>query len=101
VPGYGDLRPEPLAHTAAEFVAALRQFRIWSGEPSFRTMASRSSRPASTLAAALNADTLPPMETMIAVIIGCNGSIEDQREYTTAWRQIRLVRPNGGVPQAV
>jgi hypothetical protein len=93
VPGYGDLRPEPLAaHTAAEFVAALRQFRIWSGEPSFRTMASRSRRPASTLAAALNADALPPMETMIAIITGCNGSIEDQREYTTAWRQIRLGR---------
>jgi hypothetical protein len=95
VPGYSDLRPEPLAaHTAAEFVAALRQFRIWSGEPSFRTMASRSNRPASTLAAALNADALPPMETMIAIITGCNGSIEDQREYTTAWRQIRLSRAN-------
>jgi hypothetical protein len=94
VAGYGpDLLPDPLeARTASEFIGMLREFRIWAGEPSFRLMAMRTDKPASTLAAALNGSALPPMDTVTAIISGCNGSIEDQRRFMTAWRRIRLGR---------
>jgi hypothetical protein len=32
------------------------------------------------------------MDTVTAIISGCNGSIEDQRRFMTAWRRIRLGR---------
>ena len=39
-----DLRPDPLrARTAADFMAALRCYRAWAGDPSYRKMASRAS----------------------------------------------------------
>jgi hypothetical protein len=102
VAGYGpDLLPDPLeAQTVAEFIGMLREFRIWAGEPSFRLMSMRTDKPASTLAAALNGSVLPSMDTVTAIISGCNGSIDDQRRFMTAWRRIRLgrvdTRPRAG-----
>lgn len=94
VAGYDDLRPDPLrARSASQYMAALRQFRIWSGEPSLRTMSARSGKPASTLSAALNGTALPPLDTVTAIITACNGGTEDRRQFITAWRQIRLARP--------
>jgi len=91
VAGYDDLRPNPLrARNAAELLATLRQYRLWSGEPSFRTMASRSGKPPSTLAAALSGTVLPSLETVSAIVIGCNGDTEERRQFSTAWRKIRL-----------
>jgi hypothetical protein len=57
-----DLCPDPLiAQTPAELVDALRRFRVWAGEPSFRQMAanSRQRAAASTLCAALSSKALP------------------------------------------
>jgi hypothetical protein len=34
--------------------------------------------------------SLPSMDTVTAVITGCNGSVGDRRRYLTAWRRIRL-----------
>jgi hypothetical protein len=88
-----DLRPDPLqAKTPADLVRALRQYRLWAGEPPLRTIARRAGigTGASTICAALNAKTLPRLETVIAIITGCGGSEEDQRRFTTAWRAIRL-----------
>lgn len=88
-----DLRPDPLqAKTPADLVRALRQYRLWAGEPSLRTIArlAGTGTGASTICTALNAETLPRLETVTAIIAGCGGSGEDQRRFATAWRAIRL-----------
>jgi hypothetical protein len=91
--GY-DLRPDPLnARTPAEFTAALRQFRIWAGEPSLQKMSSRTSDPhvaTSTLCSALRGDILPTYSVVTAVITACGGSEDDQRRFATAWRKLRF-----------
>jgi len=98
--GY-DLCPDPLiAQTPAELVDALRRYRLWAGEPSFRRMAasSRQRAAASTLCAALSGETLPTLDVVLGVVIGCGGSEDDQCRFATAWRRIRLgergSRPN-------
>lgn len=89
-PGF-DLRPDPLqAKNPAEFVRALRQYRLWAGEPPLRSMARRSGVGASTICAALNATTLPRLELVIAIVAGCGAGEEEQRRFATAWRAIRL-----------
>jgi hypothetical protein len=88
-----DLKPDPTeAQTPAELVRAMRQYRLWAGEPPLRTIARRAGTGigASTICAALNAKTLPRPETVIAIIAGCGGSEDDQRRFITAWRAIRL-----------
>lgn len=88
-----DLRPDPVrARTAADLIAALRGYRAWAGDPSYRKMASRASyaSAASTICAALNSDTLPRLELVLAVVTGCGGDEEDQQRFATAWRAIRL-----------
>src|SRR2546429_590574 len=68
-----DLKPNPLtAATPPEFVAALRQYRAWSGNPSFRTMAQRAEQLAaySTMHAAMSAEALPRLEVVKAIVIG-------------------------------
>jgi hypothetical protein len=77
-------------------VRAIRQYRIWAGEPPLRTMARRADTGigASTICAALNAKTLPRPEIVIAIIAGCGGSEGDQRRFITAWRAIRLTQHN-------
>ena len=102
-PGF-DLKPDPLAaQTRAELVAALRTYRVWSGEPSFRAMASRARQEASTssMCTALKRDDLPPMRVVMAIIIGCGGSKEDQELYATAWRRLKLGIPDTRSPLRV
>jgi hypothetical protein len=87
-----DLRPDPLAaRTPAELMAALRRYREWAGQPSFREVASRCGQRivASTLCTALKRDDLPPMRVVLAVVAGCGGGEQDQQRYATAWRQIK------------
>jgi rubredoxin len=89
--GY-DLKPDPLAaRTAAELVVALRVYRIWAGEPSFRDMASQARQAVafSTMCTALKSDELPPLKVVVAIVAGCNGSTEDQQRFATAWRLIK------------
>jgi hypothetical protein len=86
-----DLKPDPLsAATPAQFVAALREYRAWSGNPSWRKMAERAGQAVvhSTMHAAMNGDALPKLDVVRAIIVGCNGSQDDMRAFVTAWRQI-------------
>jgi hypothetical protein len=92
VDGY-DLRPNPLtAQTPAAFMAALRKFRTWAGDPPFRIMSSRSDPhlSAATLCTALSRDVLPTLAVVQGVITSCGGDEDDQRRFTTAWRWLRL-----------
>jgi hypothetical protein len=96
-PGH-DLCPDPLtARTAAELTAALRRYRIWAGEPSYREMARLCGGKigASTLNTALRSDELPALPVVLAVITACGGSEEDQRGFATAWRELRLAQEDG------
>lgn len=87
-----DLCPDPLrATTAFELVGALRRYRIWAGEPSFREMAAANERvSASTLCSALGRDVLPSLDVVSAIVIGCGGSDQDLQRFAAAWRRIRL-----------
>jgi hypothetical protein len=88
-----DLKPDPLAaRTPAELVDALRSYRVWAGEPSFRDMANQAGQvvAASTLCTALKNDGLPPLKVVVAIVTGCGGSTEDQERFATAWRRLRL-----------
>jgi hypothetical protein len=85
------LRPDPLtARTAADLVACLRQYRAWAGNPSLRKIAAKSRRSigASTLCNLLRGDTLPSLESVLAVITGCGGNETDRQRFATAWRRI-------------
>lgn len=87
-----DLKPDPLtALTPADLMAALRQYREWAGEPSYRAMAGQAGRAvaASTLCTALGSDELPRLNVVTAIVAGCGGSEEDQQRYATAWRQVK------------
>jgi hypothetical protein len=96
-----DLKPNPLtAATAGEFIQALREYKAWSGDPSWRTMAKRAGQRVvhSTMYAAMNGDSLPKFEVVTAIITGCGGGEDDLRAFATAWRRIesgrgRLPRP--------
>jgi len=93
-----DLCPDPVgARTPAEFMAALRRYRIWAGEPSFREMARLCRRKigASTLCTALGSDKMPRLPVVLAVITGCGGSEEDQKQFATAWRELRFAQESG------
>jgi hypothetical protein len=86
-----DLKPDPLtATTPAEFLTALRQYRAWSGDPSWRKMAAHAGQAVvhSTMHAAMNGDTLPRFEVVKAIIIGCGGGEDDLRAFVAAWRRI-------------
>lgn len=92
--GY-DLRPDPLtARTPAEFMQLLRDFRVWSGEPSYRTMARDCGRTygASTLCTALNQNCLPSQQMLKAIITACGGDGETLRAWVTAWRRLVLTQ---------
>jgi hypothetical protein len=95
-----DLRPDPgAACTAAELMSCLRQFRTWSGNPSYRDMAAgagqRSS--ASAMHAVLGGGDLPDRFAAIdAIVEGCGGSEEDRQRFATAWRRLALGPASGG-----
>jgi RNA polymerase sigma factor (sigma-70 family) len=87
----GKSAPDPLrAQTAAEFMGALRKYRIWAGNPSYREIA-RAARPpvaASTIAAALSGTRLPTLRMVTALVTGCRGGKDDLDAFTTAWRHV-------------
>jgi len=95
MPGF-DLCPDPAAAlTPADLTGALRRYRVWAGEPSYRVMAARTRHvcAASTLHAALNSQQLPPLATVQAIVTACGGTPEHYQAFTTAWRRIRLASP--------
>jgi hypothetical protein len=91
VGGY-DLKPDPAtATTAAQFIRALWDYKVWSGDPSWRKMAARAGQTVvhSTMHAAMHGETLPKLDVVKAVINGCGGSEDDLRAFVTAWRRIQ------------
>ncbi len=98
-----DLKPDPLtATTPAEFIKALWQYKAWSGDPSWRTMAKRAGQAVvhSTMYAAMNGDTLPKFDVVKAIIIGCGGGEDDLRSFASAWRRIAPGRPQSPAANA-
>ncbi|NUO57033.1 MAG: helix-turn-helix domain-containing protein [Hamadaea sp.] len=95
--------PEPgidpaSATTAAEFVELLRRVRL-SSELSYRQIAQRArahgvALPISTLATALNRDTMPRPEVVTAMLLACGCSREELARWLAARRQIILGAPS-------
>jgi hypothetical protein len=88
-----DLRPDPLeADTPAGFTAALREYRIWAGRPSFRELARRTggTPAASTICTMLRSEELPAFDCMVAFVSACGATEEDCQRFATAWRRISL-----------
>jgi hypothetical protein len=94
VPGC-DLRPDPSrARSATELIEALRHFRTWAGNPSYRDMARacRGRPAASTMCRVLGRGELPArFEVIDAIVAACGGDEDDRERFATAWR--RLVMP--------
>ncbi|MGW9351723.1 hypothetical protein [Nocardiopsis flavescens] len=91
-PGH-DLAPDPLAaRTAADLMELLREFRIWCGEPSYRQMSARceGAYSPSSFCMAINKQTLPTQQMLIALVIVCSGKEAAIRPWLTAWRRIKL-----------
>jgi hypothetical protein len=90
-----NLCPDPLsAATAAELMEALRLFRVWAGEPSFREMARACGNAVgiSTMCTVLNGTELPTLRIMLAIVSACGASDEHQRAFATAWRKVRMAQ---------
>ena len=86
-----DRKPDPAtARTPADYVELLRQYRAWSGDVPWRTIAARAKqkRVHSTIYNAMRRDDLPTLEVVKAVVIGCGGGQDDLRAFTSAWRRI-------------
>ncbi|ADH69869.1 hypothetical protein [Nocardiopsis dassonvillei] len=99
--GEYDERPDPLQTSSAEeFLEALREYRIWAGEPSFRKMSDncRHKIAYSTLNTALNGGRLPKLHIVEAFIEGCGGDRDDVRRWATAWRKLR--KREGAIPSS-
>jgi hypothetical protein len=97
------LQPDPAtASTPADFMALLRQFKKWSGNPGYRQIASGSGQryTASALQAALNRDSLPKKQEIVdAVVQGCGGTEDARRAWASAWRRL-FMQPASDVPLA-
>ena len=94
-----DLCPDPgTARTPEEFMDALRGFRAWAGQPSFRAMERQCARrfAASTMCTALRADVLPSLDIVHAIVTGCGGSPRHVHAFATACHRLSL--PGHGLP---
>jgi hypothetical protein len=92
-----DLKPNPnTATTPAEFNGTLRQYKAWCGDPSWRAIARKAAKKTgivvihSTIWNAVNSASLPKMEVVKAIVIGCDGSEDDLNSFVAAWRRIAL-----------
>jgi hypothetical protein len=94
VTGY-DYKPDPLtATTPRQFIGALWGYKTWSGDPSWRKMATQAGQRVvhSTMHAAMHGDVLPKLDVVKAIIIGCGGNEDDLRLFVTAWRRLESAR---------
>jgi hypothetical protein len=93
-----DRKPDPAAAcTATDFVAVLRQYRAWSGDLPWRTIAAQAKqeRVHSTIYNAMRRDDLPTLEVVKAVVIGCGGGQDDLLAFTAAWQRISSATVGG------
>jgi hypothetical protein len=89
-----DQRPDPLlAHTPERFVATMRAYHAWAGNPSLRQMERRCAKQISysTFRTMLGGDSIPAklssVETFVRVL---GGTAEDLQRWATAWRRIAM-----------
>ncbi len=89
-----DQRPDPLlTRTPAKFVAAMRAYHAWAGNPSLREMERRCAKQISysTFRTMLHSDSIPAklssVETFVRVL---GGTTEDLQRWASAWRQIAM-----------
>ncbi|HUD36270.1 MAG TPA: hypothetical protein VMR14_05190 [Streptosporangiaceae bacterium] len=95
-----DLKPDPAAcRTLADFIAALWQFKAWSGDPSWRKMAARAGQRVvhSTMHTAMRGTTMPKLHVVKAIVIGCGGTEDDLNAFTSAWC---LINSAAATPQS-
>jgi hypothetical protein len=100
VPGFS-LCPNPEdAETPAQFMDALRMYRIWAGKPSYRVMQRQCNNrfAASTIYTALRGDDLPSLDMVQAIIIACGGPDEHRHGFVQAWRRLKMAEQAVGQP---
>lgn len=88
-----DHRPDPLqATTEQEFVATMRAYRVWAGEPSLRAMEERCGKKISysTFRNMLNATTVPKLPSLQIFVEVLGGTAKDIQRWTTAWRRFAM-----------
>ena len=86
-------RPDPLLiKTPAKFVAAMRAYHAWAGNPSYREMERRCAKQISfsTFRNLLNRNVLPKLSSLEVFVKVLGGSPEDLQAWATAWRQITM-----------
>lgn len=89
--------PSPLlVDSAEEFVAALREVRLWVGMPSLRTLENLSSGRLrrATVADMLSKAKLPKYELMMAFLETCG--VEDRETWAVIWRRLRALEDARG-----
>jgi hypothetical protein len=89
-PGY-NLKPDlDAVRTFADLTAALRDFRVWAGEPSYRQMAHACGQLLSSTAIyrALHSDRPITATAVQAAIRGCGGTEDDEARFVRAWMQV-------------
>lgn len=99
-----ELKPNPhSATTPAAFIEALRQYRVWSGNPPWRMMAERANQAVvfSTMYNAMKGDELPKLHVVRAIVTGCGGNEADVISFVNAWRRIEFskVRDRDWIPR--
>ncbi|MEU5869894.1 hypothetical protein ABZ815_52660 [Nonomuraea sp. NPDC047529] len=95
-PGHNS-KPDPLkAKTEAEFVDAMRRYRVWARNPSLRDMAQACGWQVShtTFRNMLKASTVPKRLDMVdAFVTALNGTPDDRRQWASAWRHFTVPAP--------
>ncbi|GAA3727582.1 hypothetical protein [Salinactinospora qingdaonensis] len=94
IEGY-DMRPDPLEATTVHlFLEAMRDFRLWAGQPSYRQMQRRCGGvcAASTFCNAMNPKRLelPKLSLVYAFVTACGGDKDECQRWATAWRRISM-----------
>ncbi|MGK5551019.1 helix-turn-helix domain-containing protein [Actinomadura kijaniata] len=89
VRGGASAGPDPSrARTGAAFVEAMREYRIWKGEPSYQAMAKAAGCAASTLWKLEKKDRLPKLDKVLAYLRGCGATPEELEVWRRAWWRI-------------
>jgi hypothetical protein len=97
-----DLCPDPsTVQTPAQYMATLKRFRVWAGEPSYREMEEQCGGrfAASTIHAALKGDELPRLAMIQSIITACRGTDAHQQMFASAWRRLYMPQHDAVQPR--